>query len=294
MAEQETNARGREVGARLRSIREYWGMNLTDVADKLGWSPSKVSRLERGLTGVSPVELVRYAAHCGGSLEDIDYLLEYCRKSVTPGYWLSNRFASLIFHESTAKFSASWCPQIVPGLLQTQEYATALFGRERLEPDVARYWADLRADRQELLHSRPFEFYIHEQALRLPVGGNRVMNEQILKLLLTSDQLRITIRVIPTAVGARGIFGPPFVFYRFNHSGPLVHLDGIPAGLFVEDREYVTGYHKLLADMTDVALGIAESREVLATVASDFDIPEDPPDDPQHLAEEQLQRRLPG
>jgi transcriptional regulator with XRE-family HTH domain len=292
MAEQPTTARGREVGSKLRAIREAWGMTLTDVADRLGWSPSKVSRVERGITGVSPVEMVRYAAHCGGNLEDIDYLLDWCKKSVTPGYWLSDRLASLIFHESTAVWSASYDPLVVPGLLQTQDYATALIGNERLAPGVAEFRAKARMDRQDLLRSRPFEFYIHEQALRVPVGGNRVMNDQMLKLVLITDQQRITIRVVPTALGARGVLGAPFVFFRFKGSGPLVYLDGMPAGLFVEDRIYVAGYRDLLVEMSDVALGIAESREVLASLASEFDQPEGPPDVPDHLAEEQFQRRI--
>ena len=274
----------------VRQIREANDLSTTEVADRLGWSQSKVSRVERGAAPVSPAELVRYAARCGAELSDVDRILDWCQEVVPPGYWLANNFASLIFHESTAAFSTSWCPLVVHGLLQTQEYATALLAQARLEPKVAKFMVGVRMMRQEMLHSRPFEFFIHEQALRLRVGDNQVMNEQMLKLVLLANQPRITIRVIPMAVGERGMFGSSFELFRYTGGGPLVYLEVKPEGLFVEDRSYVANYHALLADMSEVALGRGESREMFAELASAFDQPEDAPDDPDHLAEEQLQR----
>lgn len=292
MGERETTARAREIGHLLRDIRESADMTASEVADKLTWSTSRVSRIERGVAGISQPELVRFAAQCDADIGDVDRLLGLCQEVVPPGYWLSKQFASLIFHESTASFSSSYDALVVPGLLQTEEYATALIGREGLEPKIASFHVRVRMMRQQQLHCRGFEFLIHEQALRLPVGGNLVMNEQMLKLVLLTDQPRITIRVIPISAGERGFFGSSFMFFRYTGGGPLVYRDGMPAGLFVEDHEYVARCHELLTEMTDVALGRAESREVLAELASDFDQPEDPPDDPDHLAQEQLQRRL--
>ena len=291
MGERETTARAREVGNLLRDIRLATNLTVSEVAERLGWSVSKVSRVERGVAGIDPAELVRYAAHCGAVLGDIDHLVDWCQEVVPPGYWLSKRFASLIFHESTASLSSSWCTLVVPGLLQTEDYAAALISQEGLERNITEFHVRVRMTRQHLLHHRPFEFFIHEQALRLPVGGNRVMNEQMLKLVLLTDQPRITIRVVPSRVGERGVFGPGFAFFRYTGGPPLVYLDGNPAGLFVEDREYVAKCHELLGDMSEIALGRAESREVFATVANEFDQPEDPPDGSDLLAEEQLQHR---
>jgi hypothetical protein len=167
-----------------------------------------------------------------------------------------------------------------------------LISRERLELNLAKFRVRVRMVRQELLHSRGFEFFIHEQALRLPVGGNRVMNEQMLKLVLLADQPQVSIRVVPTRLGENGYFGPSFVFFRYTGGGPLVYQDGIPANLFIEDRDYVARCHELLGEMSEVALGRGESREVLASLASEFDQPEDSPDVPHHLAEEQFQRGI--
>jgi transcriptional regulator with XRE-family HTH domain len=252
------------------------------MAERLGWSQSKVSRLERGAAEVMPVEVVRFAAHCGTGIGEVDSLLDWFREAAPPGYWLSDRLNSLIFHETAAQFSQSYDPLVVPGLLQTEDYATALIGAK---------FAELRMERQRLVHRRGFQFYIHEQALRLPVGGNRVMNEQMLKLVLMADQPTITIRVVPIAMGAQAALGAPFVLFRYAGSNALVYLEHQFNGFFVEDYDHVSRYQDHLNKLTDVALNRGESRELLATLASEFDVPEDSRNVPDHLAKEQFQRR---
>jgi transcriptional regulator with XRE-family HTH domain len=280
MGERESTARAREVGSHLRQTREAAGLSLADMAERLGWSQSKVSRLERGAAEAIPVEVVRFAAHCGTGIGEVDSLLDWFREAAPPGYWLSDRLSSLIFHETAAHFSTSYDPLVVPGLLQTEDYATALIGPK---------FAELRMERQRLVHRRGFQFYIHEQALRLPVGGNRVMNEQMLKLALMCDQPTITIRVVPIAMGAQAALGAPFVLFRYSGGNPLVYLEHQFNGFFVEDYDHVSRYQGHLNKLTDVALNRGESRELLAALASEFDLPEVSRDVPDHLAKEQLQ-----
>jgi transcriptional regulator with XRE-family HTH domain len=201
MGERVHTARARVISDELREFRESSGLSGQELAERLGWSPSKLSRIEHGLSGFDEIDLVRYAAHCGISSEDIDDLLERFREPATPGYWLTDRCFALVFHENTAAFSTSYDPLVVPGLLQTQDYAAELIG-------PGKPWLlHVRMERQLLLNQRPFEFFIHEQALRLPVGGNRVMNEQLLKLVLLTEQPKITIRVVPTSLGTRAALG---------------------------------------------------------------------------------------
>lgn len=274
-------AQARELAEELRFFRECMELPAHVLADRLGWSASRVSRVEHGLVTVSEIDVVRYVAHCGGSEEMIEAFIDMCRDPGAPGYWLSDRAATLIFHETTASSSSSYDPLVVPGLLQTQEYASALIGAE--VPALI----DMRMERQLVLHNRPFEFFVHEQALRLPVGGNRVMNEQLLKLVLITDQPMISLRVVPTALGAYSMFGGEFVLFRYDRHAPLVYLDHEVAGLFLDGEEHVATWAERLARISAVALGERESREMLAAIASDFDLPEalDVSDD---LAEEQL------
>jgi transcriptional regulator with XRE-family HTH domain len=281
MGEQMGAAQAHELGMELRRIREAAGLRGHELADRLGWSITKVSRVENGLTGITALDAVRYSAHCGVDADRIDGLVEMCREPGAPGYWLSQRLHTLVFHETVAAFSASYDPLVVPGLLQTEEYATALIGEERA------WLVRDRMERQRVLQNRPFEFFIHEQALRLPVGGGRVMNEQLLKLALVAAQQRITIRVIPTVLGEQAAHGAPFLMFRYDNHRPLAYLEQGPVGLFVEDGELVDKFQEKLAKLSDVALGRGQSREFLATLASEFDRPEDSHYAPQ-VAEEQL------
>src|SRR2546421_3217722 len=102
MGEQMGTAQGRELAEELRIYRELLGVPGHVLAERLGWSASKVSRIEHGLQPVSEVDVVRYAAHCGVPAEGIDALLDLCREPGAPGYWLSKRLSTLIFHETTA------------------------------------------------------------------------------------------------------------------------------------------------------------------------------------------------
>jgi transcriptional regulator with XRE-family HTH domain len=284
MGERVHTARARVLGDELREFREWKGLSGQELADRLGWSASKLSRIENGLTGFDEIDLVRYAAHCGFSSDDIDDLLERFREPAAPGYWLTDRCFALVFHENTAAFSASYDPLVVPGLLQTEDYATALIGPEKP------WLVHVRMERQRLLNQRGFEFFIHEQALRLPVGGNRVMNEQLLKLVLLTDHPKITIRVLPTSLGADAALGGSFVIFRFDGHEPLVYVEHQFVGLFLEEHKYVSQYRDKLATLSGVALSRGQSRELLAALASEFDHPEDSPDVPDPLAQEQLQR----
>ncbi len=285
MGERIGTAKGRELAEELRHYREILEVPAQELADRLGWSTSKISRVEHGLTGVSEIDVVRYLAHVGASAEGIDAILELCQELGTRGYWLTRQLHTLVFHENIAAFSASYDTLVVPGLLQTEEYATALIGADRP------WQVSGRMERQRILQSRPFEFYIHEQALRLPVGNDRVMNEQLLKLTLFADQPRITVRVVPYSLGAGSMFGGDVVLFRYSGHRSLVYLEQRHLGIFLEDEEHVSRYKDNLASISEVALGRGESRELLAALASEFDRPEDSRDAPEDLAEEQLQFR---
>ncbi|RZS34824.1 helix-turn-helix protein [Herbihabitans rhizosphaerae] len=289
MGDREYTARARELGQKLRALREKAGLPAYDLADRLGWSASKVSRIESGDRNLAEAQVVRYAAYCGATPNDMDILQLLCREARNPGYWLTQRLRSLLYYESTAITSSSWDSLVVPGILQTQEYATALSTGAGVSPGLTHHYVGIRMERQRQLNHGGFTFYVHEQALRLRVGGNRVMNEQLLKLVLLTDQAGISIRVVPADLGERSHFGPTFIRWEYERHRPLVSVD-IEPGLFLEEKPFVATYQAKLDRIKEVALTVGQSREVLAALASEFDRPEDPRDAPDRMAEEQLQR----
>jgi transcriptional regulator with XRE-family HTH domain len=289
----ESTARTRELGNELKRRRKAAGVRGGDLATKLQWSTTKVSRIETGHRAADEIDVVFYLAHLGAKKEDLDEILPLCRDD--QGFWMSERLRSLIFHESTASANQHYQSLVVPGLLQTEAYAMALISEEvgRLEAPHA---VDVRMRRQRILHDRwsPAEgtFYIHEQALHLPVGGNRVMNEQLLQLVLLAEQPNITIRVVPTSLGERAMFGGSFMVFHYRQHRPLACQESGIGCLFVEAAEYVQHFQWRLTGVADAALGAEQSRVLLATVASGYDRLDG--DAPDNVAEEQLQRERSG
>lgn len=304
MATDDSTARGRELGAELRRRRKQIGLNGAEMAHKLGWSPSKVSRLETGARrGASEVDIAVYLANCRVPRAELDTLLDLYNQD-DDGYWLQphreqlpGELRSLVIQESTASAIGNYEPLVVPGLLQTEDYARALFYEVNLlPPEEIELCVRARMDRQDILR-RPwppkFRFFIHEQALLLPVGSSAVMHEQMLHLLFLGSRPQCDLRVVPVSGGAQTGAGGPFVLLEYAEHKPVACLEHQAASLFLEDRKAVAMYRIVLQKLVDIALDEGQSREFLAGMASEYDRTEEDDDargrsGRSELAKEQL------
>jgi hypothetical protein len=187
---------------------------------------------------------------------------------------------TLILHETTARTIRSAAPLLVPGLLQTEDYMRALsevdeaFDAAEIESSIS-----VRLARQELLRrhwpSPPdFSYFLYEAALRLPVGGNRVMNEQMLHLAFVAQRPHVTIRVVPFSVGGIAATTGQMTLMDFANHDPVLYLENRFAGIFVERAEVILKAGSILAQLGDLALDVAQSRELLVQLASDYDQPQ--------------------
>ncbi|TDV49013.1 helix-turn-helix domain-containing protein [Actinophytocola oryzae] len=273
----------RELGAELRKYRELAGLSGDDVARTTGWHRSKVCRVEKGQVEISLVDAIHYLGACKVFAAEARDLLHLCGEAERQtgywlgphGDWLEDSLTSLIYHESTADRSISYEPTVIPGLLQTRRYArvwierTPGWSREAVEAGIRS-----REERQQILH-RPrkgeFIFYIHEQALRLRVGSHNVMKEQLLRLLFLAALPHITLRVLPASAEVRAVFGNSFRLFEYAEHNPLVYLDHVRTGLFLEDQEFVIAYRRLLPKISSIALDEAESRTFVAALANALD-----------------------
>jgi transcriptional regulator with XRE-family HTH domain len=274
-------ARGRALGAELRAWRERAGLEGTEMARRLSWSPTKVCNIESGRRGVSEVDAAMYLACCRTPGDDIKRVLEFFHENAD--YWvdlhgthMSDELRSLATLESSASAIQSFECSYIPGLLQTEDYTRALITdaglvpREVIEPRVG-----MRKDRQALLRGyRPPQtvFFIHENALRLPVGNDAVMNDQLLHLVFASSRPHISLRVVPTKAGARGA-ARAFVLLGYSKAKPLVYLEHDAASLFLDGSRYVDSYRDNMSRLASAALDEDESRRWLAELANEHDRP---------------------
>lgn len=192
----------------MRARREKAGFTAEALSRRLGWSTSQISRVETGRRGIDEVEVIHHLASCGAPYQEIAELLAFHRETAaTQGRWLiphppqlGESIRSLIFHESRARASHTYEPVMVPGLLQTEDYARAVIGTEtwRSREDLA-LCLRTRIGRQALLRKpgADFNFLIHEHALRTPVGGPATMHEQMLHLLFATSSESVRIRIVP-------------------------------------------------------------------------------------------------
>ncbi|MGH3977784.1 MAG: helix-turn-helix domain-containing protein [Pseudonocardiaceae bacterium] len=280
MQDREPTIRSRELGDGLRRAMEQAGLNGKQVAHLLGWSPSWVSRLLSGKRGATEVQVAAFLGMCRVKGKERDRLLALCQEQNTPGWFqqhgsrLPKQLVTLIDHENKAVWIGDSQLVFVPGLLQTGEYARAVIsGNVNVPAEEVEERVAARLARQSLLsRDRPaqFTFYVHELVLRTPVGGPAVMSEQLHHLLRMSVRSSVTLRVVPASLGAHAGMSGAFTLLEFAEFRPVVYLESETSTLFLEKSQETAAYRRILGALAETALDEGDSRELIATVATDL------------------------
>ena len=280
MQDREPTIRSRELGEGLRRAMQNAGLTGKDVARLLDLSPSWVSRLISGKRNVTAVQASAFLAVCRAPSAERERLLELCDEQHTPGWFqqhgsrLPLQLVTYIDHENKAVAISCFDSTLVPGLLQTGDYARALLkeaGRVPADEIDARVAA--RLARQSLFsRDRParFAFYLHEFVLRLPVGGSAVMADQLQQLQRLSRRPYLTLRVVPASLGAHAATAGSFILMEFAEFKPVVYLESETSSLFLEKPVEIAAYQDILESLAQTALGEGESRELIATLATEL------------------------
>lgn len=276
----ESTARTRELGSDLRTARKKAGFSGIDMAGRLGWSTSKVSRLEHGRRGSTPVDVASYAASCGVVSPELDRLVALAVET-DDEFWVQRtgermpeELRSLTVLEQTSTTLTYFESVVIPGLLQTEDYTRALFHEATLLPEASiEPRVRMRMLRQKLLHRRTppsTSFFVHENALRAVVGGNAVMHDQLLHLVLISELDNCAIRVVPAEAGHRIGLSGPFT-HASSPNGAVVYVEQLTASLFLDGPANIRAYRAILRRLHDHALDAGQSRTTLAELASIYD-----------------------
>src|SRR5699024_6105101 len=195
------------------------------------------------------------------------------------GERLPDELRSLIELETTADTIVGYDPLAVPGLLQTEPYVRALLDWGRQHRDEGfELRVRARLARQVVLRRRwppTLRFFVHEHALRATIGGNRVMNEQLLHMVFTSSLPSVEIRVLEAATVPLAIFGSGFRMMEYPGYRPVAYSQTRTASLFLEQEDEVQAYRATLAEIAEYALDGRQSREWLAALVSEYDPVED-------------------
>jgi transcriptional regulator with XRE-family HTH domain len=277
MRDREPTIRSRELGEGLREAMVKAGLNGAQAAYQLGWSTSRVSRLFSGKRGGSPLDVASFLAICRVTGQERDRLLSLCEDQNKAGWFqqhgsrLPKQLRTLIDHEKKAINYSDVQPMLVPGLLQTEDYARAVIsGSINVPADEVEERVAARLARQSVFapHRRAeFDFFLHESVLRTPVGGPAVMSDQLHHLLRMSVRSYLQIHVIPTGLGVHAATAGPFILMEFAEFRPITYLESETSSLFLEKPEEIAAYRRVLAALADTALDEEQSKELIANVA---------------------------
>ncbi|GAA4635020.1 helix-turn-helix transcriptional regulator [Actinoallomurus vinaceus] len=280
MPKRPATVRARGLGAELRELREQSRLTTREVAKRLGWSASTVSRTETGQRNISSEDVAALLALYGVTGEERDRLLALARKANQPGWWethdpgLPSQLTALIGFESQATRIIDMQLALIPGLLQTPEYTRSVMERTGVPDHEIEARVATRMGRQ-VIFSRPsppeYLAIIDEAALRRPIGGRTVMLEQLGRLMQTTEHSYVSVQVIPYDRGAHAGLNGSFVMLEFATAPRIVHLEHKRSSLFLDEPEDVSPFTASVDTLRDMALDPAKSAEFIASIASDYE-----------------------
>ncbi|MGO4600372.1 helix-turn-helix domain-containing protein [Terrabacter sp. 2YAF2] len=260
-----------EVGFELRRIREAAGISGSAVARDLGWSQSKISRVETGRFGASVSEVAELLAYYGVAEEvRAEILGSVARSSGLEGAWVVSaggaprRQAAVEAVETRVKRLRQYQTAWVPGLLQTAAYATAICEAAGLKPDVV---VPARLERQRLLSQRRgvrYDAVLDESVLhRSPRATSADMADQMTRLLELLDAGYADVRVLKLGTVVPTFAVGSFVLYEFKAGSPVVLCENQTADLYLSGERDITAYQKLFRGLHKDALDAAGSRQAI-------------------------------
>ncbi|MDX8033554.1 DUF5753 domain-containing protein [Lentzea sp. BCCO 10_0856] len=260
----------RDLGDELRQVRErYTTFRSRKIARMLGWDPGKVSNIEHGKVRATEIDIVHYLGRCGRNQAFVeDFLKRY--RSAFDHYFVQvpTNLRTMALAESTADKITSYDMVTIPGLLQSEEYARTLYeARGVLTSDLIEAAVRFRMERQAIMrrHDRPdCVFYVHENALRLKVGSDELMEDQLMRLLFHTH----VIRIVPAVSGPAGVHMANYVLWEYEKRGSVAYTHSDIAKVFVQDDVGVKRCKSIFARLDALALSEEQSRTMVADLAS--------------------------
>lgn len=228
-----------------------------------------MSRIENGQRHISTEDVAMILiAYRIPSAEREDVIAE-ARAENASGWWdrplpgVPTEMGTLASYAADANSLTNWAVSLVPGLLQTEDYAMALILSEDVPQDVAELRWLARRRRQKILGAVDYAAYICETALRIPFGGPEGHRKQIRHLLDARDR-GISVRVVPDHLPL-GLISHSWLYMTFPHATPVVNVEVAEGGVYLHDDQ-AEPYAKVLAKLDHIALSAAESQTRLRAI----------------------------
>lgn len=263
------------LGAQLRRLREAKQISPEEAGYVIRASHSKISRLETGRVGFKDRDIVDLLTLYGVTSEaERETIRELASRANSPGWWqgyadmLAGWFEEYLGLEEAAVQIGTYEAQFVPGLLQTEDYASAVILLEYSHPKEVSRRIDLRVARQAILSgSDPTSLWavIDEAALQRPLGGLRAMRAQLKHLVDMSQRPNVTIQVMPFSAGGHAAAGGSFSVLQFAEEElpNLVYIEQLASAQYLVKPDVVDTYLEVMDRLRREAATPADSLKII-------------------------------
>lgn len=272
-------ARQRRVGAELRKMREHAGMNVARAGEQLGADRTRISNMEAGRLGVSDERIRMLAGIYACSDQAYVDALAAMASERGRGWWdeYEGKMAATALDLAELELRAVSLRAVqimhIPGLLQTEDYAKAVFSIAEPEPTPAQLRVSLsfRLRRRDVLDRDDppsCTFLIHEAALRMEFGGAKVARGQLESVLEASERDNVTVRAIPFSAGGFPYAGASVTYmYGVVPQLDTVQLDAPTGVMFLDGETHLVNYRRILDRTEELSLTPEDTRDFILAIA---------------------------
>lgn len=269
--------RQRELGKRLRKLRNDHGLTVEDVAEKLLCSATKISRLETGGRRPSLRDVRDLSGLYGLDEATSAALMDLARSAREQVWWtqyLDLNLDPYLGLEQDATAITSFTTFYVPALLQAEGYTRAVISSiaPKMDSDILRQRVEVRMRRQECLEDdslRRYRVLLDEAVLHRAIGGPEIMADQLTKVLEAEKRGKVTVQVIPFETGAHVAQDSNFILFEFEEGSslsPVIFVEGLTGNQYLEKPADITRYREAIDHLRDAALNPRESIQRVAAM----------------------------
>lgn len=271
--------RQRELGKRLRELRNQHGLTVEDVADKLLCSATKISRLETGARRPSFRDVRDLCELYGLDEPTSAEFMTLAREARQQGWWTQYEDLKMdpyLGLEAAAVAITSYTMYYIPALLQTEEYTREIIRTiaPKMDPHILVERVEARMRRQQRLEEDDpprYRVLLDEAVLHRAVGGPMVMASQLDKVLQAERRGKVTVQVVSFDFGAHAAQDSNFILFEFAENtnanttqSPVVSVEGLTGMQYLEKSADIVRYREAIEYLRDSALSPRDSIALVA------------------------------
>jgi transcriptional regulator with XRE-family HTH domain len=277
------SVRQRRAAAELKRLRELALLTADEVAQQIGWSASKISRVENARIRLRPDDVERLLGLYEVGAEQREMLISLVEEDGDKKWWdayadiLSPELLSLISFEAEASTALNYEPMVIPGLLQTKAYARRVIHMWQsitsVPPPELERRLEVRLNRQRVISSSSplkLSVIIDEAVLRRQIDERAVMREQLHHLIDASELPNVRLQILSLS-GLHVTSAGPIMSLRIPEFGDVVYLENFTDGhLYIDDAAVIYQHALVFEKLGEASLDPDESRQLIRRTANEL------------------------